>query len=128
MNPRGSLWSFVDLRVPLLVWAACVLAVSPLAAQPAPIRYTLSFPAAHTHYVDVEASIPTDGQPTVDLMMPVWTPGSYLVREYSRNVESLTASDPNGAARPIEKTGRIGGECPPAPLLSPCGTECMRTR
>jgi predicted metalloprotease with PDZ domain len=64
----------------------------------------LSFPDAHAHYVDVEASIPTDGQRQVDLMMPVWTPGSYLVREYARNVESLTASDSDGGSLPIEKT------------------------
>ena len=30
-------------------------------------------------------------------MMAVWTPGSYLVREYSRNVEAVTAA---GARRP----------------------------
>jgi predicted metalloprotease with PDZ domain len=89
----------------LVVSAACLYAVAPVWAQPLPaIRYTVSFPAAHTHYVDVEATIPTDGQREVDLMMPVWTPGSYLVREYSRNVESLTASDTSGVARVIEKT------------------------
>ena len=42
-----------------------------------PIRYTVSFPAPHTHYVEVDASVPTEGQPHLDLMMPVWTPGSY---------------------------------------------------
>src|SRR6185503_3882555 len=103
---RGSSCTFVDLRVSVFLACAWWLAVaSPLAAQPLqPIRYTLSFPAPHTHYLEVEASIPTDGQRVIDLMMPVWTPGSYLVREYSRNVESLTVSDATGAARPIEKT------------------------
>jgi predicted metalloprotease with PDZ domain len=93
----------VDLRVALFAIVLCWH--FPLAAQTlAPIRYTVSFPAAHTHYVDVEASIPTDGQRVVELMMPVWTPGSYLVREYSRNVESLTARDAAGVARVVEKT------------------------
>ena len=95
-----------DLRGLLFVIPAVLLgAVPPLAAQSLPaIRYTVSFPAVHTHYVDVEAVIPTDGQSAVDLMMPVWTPGSYLVREYARNVESLTARDATGAVRLIEKT------------------------
>ena len=88
---------------PLCVFVYC-FAPARFAQQLAPIRYTLSFPAAHTHYVDVEASIPTDGQRQVDLMMPVWTPGSYLVREYSRNVESLTARDAGGGSLPLEKT------------------------
>src|SRR3954471_9074219 len=57
-----------------------------------PIRYTLTFPAPQTHYVEVAASIPTRGRAEVELMMAVWTPGSYLVREYERNVEELTAS------------------------------------
>ena len=59
--------------------------------QLAPLRYTLSFPAPHTHYVEVEARVPTDRHPVVELDMAVWTPGSYLVREYARNVEQVTA-------------------------------------
>jgi predicted metalloprotease with PDZ domain len=62
------------------------------AAGRTPIRYTLTFPAPHTHYVEVAASVPTRGRSEVELMMAVWTPGSYLVREYERNVESLGAS------------------------------------
>ncbi len=68
-----------------------------------PIRYTLSFPSLMSHYVDVEAVYPTDGQAQIILMMPVWTPGSYLVREFERNVEGLAASDANHAALPVEK-------------------------
>ena len=56
------------------------------------IRYTLRFPAPQTNYVEVEAIVPTDGRPSIDLMMAVWTPGSYLIREYERNVEAVQAS------------------------------------
>ena len=37
----------------------------------------------------VEADFPSDGRASIDLFMPVWTPGSYLVREYARNVEDV---------------------------------------
>ena len=47
-----------------------------------PIPYTVSFPAPHTHYVEVTATVPTARRASVELMMAVWTPGSYLVREY----------------------------------------------
>ncbi|MEO7158064.1 MAG: PDZ domain-containing protein [Vicinamibacterales bacterium] len=57
-----------------------------------PIRYTLRFPAPHTHYVEVEAAIPTAGRAEVEVYMPTWTPGSYLIREYERNVEAVTAA------------------------------------
>jgi predicted metalloprotease with PDZ domain len=56
-----------------------------------PIRYTVRFPAPQTNYLEVEAQVPAEGRPAVDLMMAVWTPGSYLVREYERNVEAFTA-------------------------------------
>ena len=69
-----------------------------------PIRYTVTFPAPHTHYVEIEASYPTEGRPSIDLMMAVWTPGSYLIREYERHVEALTAADPARAPLGVEKT------------------------
>jgi predicted metalloprotease with PDZ domain len=91
-----SSWIFV-----LLV----ALCAAPAASQTLePIRYTLSFPAPHTHYVEVEASVPTEGRPQIDLMMAVWTPGSYLVREYARHVEALTATDSGRVSLPVEKT------------------------
>lgn len=86
---------------------ACLFATitsSSLSAQaPEPIRYTLRFPAPHTHYVEVEATIPTAGRPEVEVYMATWTPGSYLIREYERHVEAVTAA--NGAtALAVEKS------------------------
>jgi len=37
-------------------------------------------------------------------MMAVWTPGSYLVREYARNVEAVTAAGPDGRALDVDKS------------------------
>ena len=71
-----------------------------------PLRYTLSFPAPHTHYVHVRAEVPAAGRDSVELSMAVWTPGSYLVREFSRHVESVTAESPGGIALRVEKTAK----------------------
>jgi predicted metalloprotease with PDZ domain len=68
-----------------------------------PITYVLRFPAPATHYVDIEAEVPTSSQPQVELRMAVWTPGSYLVREYSRNVEAVAARLPDGSVAPVTK-------------------------
>ncbi len=81
----------------LLLGIVCVCAVvfdaPALRAQAGePIRYTLRFPAPHTHYVDVEAAIPTAGRAEVEVYMATWTPGSYLIREYERHVEAVTAN------------------------------------
>ena len=68
-----------------------------------PLRYTLRFAAPHTHYVEVEATIPTAGQPWIELAMAVWTPGSYMVREYARHVEGVTAHTMDGRPLTIDK-------------------------
>jgi predicted metalloprotease with PDZ domain len=56
------------------------------------ISYTVTFPEAQAHYADIEMNISGLAQNTLDLKMPVWTPGSYLIREFSKNVESFTAA------------------------------------
>ena len=51
----------------------------------------VSLADAHAHLVEVETTIVSDEalpSPLV-LFMPVWTPGSYLVREYARHVEGM---------------------------------------
>jgi predicted metalloprotease with PDZ domain len=83
----------------LVLWAP-----SAIAQTLEPIRYTVSFPAPHTHYLEVEASYPTEGRASIDLMMAVWTPGSYLIREYERHVEALTAADPARTPLAVQKT------------------------
>jgi predicted metalloprotease with PDZ domain len=96
----------IRTALPAIV-TAIALMPQPAAAQPRmsqePITYTLRFPAPETHYVEVEASVPA-GQPAIELMMAVWTPGSYLVREYERHVESVAARGPDGAALAVAKT------------------------
>jgi predicted metalloprotease with PDZ domain len=91
------------------VAAACVIVAmtSPgsIDAQATdPIRYIVRFPAPETHYMEVEATYPTSGRPQLDLFMAVWTPGSYLIREYERHVENVRARDGNGRSTPIHKT------------------------
>lgn len=54
------------------------------------IKYTLSFAEAQGHYVDVEMEVPSNKE-LVELKMPVWAPGSYLVREFARHVEGFEA-------------------------------------
>ncbi|MGK2857936.1 MAG: M61 family metallopeptidase, partial [Thermoanaerobaculia bacterium] len=69
-----------------------------------PIRYELSFPQPHTHYIEVDATIPTRGASGLPLSMAVWTPGSYLVREYAKGVEGVIATSAGGEALRVEKT------------------------
>jgi predicted metalloprotease with PDZ domain len=86
-------------RIFLAIVFMCTAVTAGVDAQPLePIRYTLRFPAPHTHYVEIEAAIPTGGRPQVEVYMATWTPGSYLIREYARHVEAVTAG---AAGRPL---------------------------
>ncbi len=76
-------------------------------AGPPSVVYTLRFPEPANHLVEVEAEVAA-GAPgrDLDLMMAVWTPGSYLVREFARNVESLRAETAGGEPVAIEKVAK----------------------
>ncbi|MBM3966454.1 MAG: M61 family metallopeptidase [Planctomycetes bacterium] len=71
--------------------ATTIHAIEPQDASKSPIQYRVSFRQAANHRVEIEVSVPTDGSASLRLMMPVWTPGSYLVREYARQIESISA-------------------------------------
>lgn len=73
------------------------------AATMSQISYTVTFPEAQAHYADVEMNISHLKQNTLVLKMPVWTPGSYLIREYAKNVESFSVST-GGNSLPFIKT------------------------
>lgn len=73
------------------------------AARPT-FRYTVHFPAPQTHYAEVEAEFPVERSRPLDLFMAVWTPGSYLVREFARNIEDLAATGEAGQSLEVRKT------------------------
>ncbi len=67
------------------------------------IAFTVSMPKPHTHMLEVEIHVKRGlgSWPKEDtLVMPVWTPGSYLIREYARHVQDFAARDASG--RPLQ--------------------------
>jgi len=70
----------------------------------ADLSYTLSMPEPHSHYFEVDAKLQGVGKKKyVDFTMPVWAPGSYLVREFAKNVEGFSATDGSGKTLRTEK-------------------------
>jgi predicted metalloprotease with PDZ domain len=59
------------------------------------ITYFLAMPEPHTHYLQVKMRVENfdlaKDTDYLDFKMAVWTPGSYLVREYARHVEGFFA-------------------------------------
>lgn len=58
-----------------------------------PIAFNVSFKEPQAHYAEITMHIPDVHADYVDVKMPVWAPGSYLVREFSKNVEGVMAMD-----------------------------------
>ena len=83
----------------ILLW---VLFLSVSSAAFAQISHKVSFEGRANHYFEVEStfSVPS-GDDEIEIVMATWTPGSYLVRDYSRHVENITSSNAN-----IEKTAK----------------------
>lgn len=59
------------------------------------LSYVLNIAEPHTHYIEVTMNLKNIVKDSIDIKMPVWAPGSYLVREFSRNIEQLNASSNN---------------------------------
>lgn len=51
------------------------------------ISYALAMSRPHTHLFEVTITIDGWNEPRLDLLMPSWTPGSYMIREYARHVQ-----------------------------------------
>ena len=68
--------------------------------------YTVSLRAPHTRLIEVEGRFATAGRAQLELVMPVWTPGSYLVREYARHLQDFTAVDESGRALEHTRTDK----------------------
>ncbi len=64
----------------------------------------------HTHLFEIDVSLKRAATATAPqdelLIMPVWTPGSYLVREFERHVQDFSAKDAAGQPLKWEKTNK----------------------
>ncbi|MDT8887328.1 M61 family metallopeptidase [Aquirufa regiilacus] len=63
----------------------------------APIKHLIQMPNPHSHYFDVTSTLDVSKEhgKFIDLKMAAWNPGSYLIREFARNVEQVSAQSGN---------------------------------
>lgn len=104
---------------PLAGFASVILAMFWVAVSPAQtvpkeagveISYTVSMSKPHTHLLEVDMEIKRSGTTTAPseemLVMPVWTPGSYLIREFEGHVQDFDAKDTAGQPLKWEKVNK----------------------
>ena len=70
------------------------------------IKYNLKMPKPQNHYYNVEMELDAFKGKTIDVKMPVWTPGSYLAREFAKNVNLVKAFDGEGNAVAVKKINK----------------------
>src|SRR3954468_4916622 len=68
--------------------------------------YTFRVPEPEARRIEVELSVEARGAQTLDVRLPVWTPGSYLVREHQRHIDGLGARAEDGRELPVEKVDK----------------------
>ncbi|HQR07815.1 MAG TPA: hypothetical protein PLN21_13390 [Gemmatales bacterium] len=95
----------ITRAVTIALLCACIVADSPVRAfqEPESISYVIRFPDLANHKAEITATIPTGKQDSLELMMPIWSPGFYRIENYANRVESLSASLPDGTKLKVEQ-------------------------
>ena len=66
------------------------------------LRYDVRVAAPERHTVDIELRFSPDAD-TVDITLPAWCPGSYLIRDYARFVRDLEVHAGDDTPREVTK-------------------------
>lgn len=76
--------------------------INPQAKLPT-MHYHVAMPQPQTHLFEVTLQVENCPSPFLDLKFPVWTPGSYLVREYAKNLQDFAVVGETLTWRKISK-------------------------
>ncbi|HBE72288.1 MAG TPA: hypothetical protein DDW52_29490, partial [Planctomycetaceae bacterium] len=93
--------TFLKLSFPVLTLICSAL----LRAEDTGPSYQVDFAQTAQHYVSVTAKFPPQGE-DLQLFIPVWTPGSYLVREYAQHIDSVQAYDEDSKPMVVTKVSK----------------------
>jgi len=67
-------------------------------------------PHPDNHYFEVKLELKNNTSKQLEIKMATWTPGSYLIREYAKNVEAVSAIDKSGKPLAIKKVNKNSWE------------------
>ncbi len=91
----------------LVLLVLVLVAFSARAQRAAEVAYTVTAAQPANHYLQVGLTYtPVGSAETTEFKLPVWTPGSYLVREYAKHLDSFAATDAGGQPLKWEKTDK----------------------
>src|ERR1700742_1190815 len=70
--------------------------------------YVLRIAEPEARRLEVELHVQPRGEKTLEFRLPVWTPGSYLIREHQRHVDGVAATS-DGKPLRVEKADKHTG-------------------
>ncbi|MEL6199016.1 MAG: PDZ domain-containing protein [Pseudomonadota bacterium] len=70
------------------------------------VGYTVAAREPASHLFDVTLRVDGVAEGPLELVLPAWIPGSYMVRDYARHIVSLEAKGDAGAALAVHKTDK----------------------
>jgi predicted metalloprotease with PDZ domain len=101
-------WLCAAVSVLTLVTAQVFSQANRPTTPPLEIAFTIGMSRPHTHLfeIDIKVKRASTGPNEELLIMPVWTPGSYMVREFERQVQDFIAKDAAGQQLKWEKINK----------------------
>lgn len=89
----------------LILFLMTLLSSALIANAQEKIAFEISFKEPQAHYIEVKMVVSGNKENTIKVKMPVWAPGSYLIREFPKNVEGFQAKG-NGNELAFAKTDK----------------------
>jgi predicted metalloprotease with PDZ domain len=90
-------------KTTILVFLFLFITMTELSGQT--VDYSIRIPDPKNHYAQVSMNYTAQEKGLVKVSMPVWTPGSYLVREFAKNIETVTI-EINGKSINVSKSDK----------------------
>ncbi len=89
-----------------LITALFSILCLPLLINASKLTYHMSMPYPNSHYFAIKIEVIENDSEIQEFKLPVWTPGSYLVREFSKNINQVKAIDSKGMPLVVEKRAK----------------------
>lgn len=87
----------------MLVLLALLAAPAPAAPRPYHIEYAIDMPDVGSHLYAITLSVSGVTTRTVNLQMPVWSPGRYGRMDFAKNVQDFAAATSDGQPLPWDR-------------------------
>ncbi|MBZ5534598.1 MAG: PDZ domain-containing protein [Acidobacteriia bacterium] len=91
------------LLVLLATGLLAVVCLTSSAAGAPSVSYLLAMPRPSSHLYVVTIHVEEIEEPFIDVAMPAWSPGAYIVGNYAKNVQEFSADDGAGSPLRFEK-------------------------